>query len=168
MLYLPVFADLEAKRVLLAVEGKDASVWARFATELGNHNGHPRALTQIAIDMSPAYKKGVAEEFGNAQVVFDKFPVVSQVNAALDEVRRREVRTDSVARTQLEKTHWLWRKNPEEWTAKEAARWEQLKDKPLVTGLAHAMRLELQRAYASGTAAVARPRFAAWCEWVQT
>ena len=85
----------------------------------------------------------MAEEFGNAQVAFDKFPVVSQVNAALDEVRRREVRTDSVARTQLEKTHWLWRKNPEGWTAKEAARWEQLKDKPLVTGLAYAMRLEL-------------------------
>ena len=166
--YLTVFADLEAKRVLLAVEGKDASVWARFAAELGKHNGHPRAITQIAIDMSPAYKKGVAEEFGNAQVVFDKFHVVSQVNDAVDQVRRREVRTDSVARTHLEKTHWLWRKNPEGWTAKETARWEQLKDKPLVTGLAYAMRLELQRAYASGTAVVARPRFAAWCAWVQT
>lgn len=73
-----------------------------------------------------------------------------------------------MARTQLEKTHWLWRKNPEGWTVKETARWEQLKDKPLVTGLAYAMRLELQRAYASGTAAVARKRFAAWGRWVQT
>lgn len=166
--YLTVFADLEAKRVLLAVEGKDASVWERFAAELGKHNGHPRAITQIAIDMSPAYKKGVAEHFGNAPVVFDKFHVVSQVNQAVDAVRRLEAHADSGARTQLEKTHWLWRKNPESWPEKEAVRWEQLKDKPLVTGLAHAMRLEFQRAYASGTATVARQRFDDWCRWVQT
>jgi len=30
------------------------------------------------------------------------------------------------------------------------------------------MRLELQRAYAAPTAAQARPRFEAWCSWVQT
>jgi transposase len=40
--YLTVFVDLEAKRVLLAVEGKDASVWERFAAELFKHNGHPK------------------------------------------------------------------------------------------------------------------------------
>lgn len=165
--YLTVFVDLEAKRVLLAVEGKDAGVWERFAEELGNHNGHPRAITQIAIDMSPAYQKGAREWFGNATVVFDKFHVVSQVNQAVEAVRRRETHTDAVAREQLEKTHWLWRKNPEGWTAKEAARWEQLQDKPLVTGLAYAMRLELQRAYASGTGTMARRRFEGWCRWVK-
>jgi transposase len=36
-----------------------------------------------------------------------------------------------------------------------------------VTGLAYAMRLELQKAYASGTAAQARSRFQAWCRWVR-
>jgi len=68
--YLTVFMDLQAKRVLLAVEGKDASVWERFAAELGKHNGHPRAITMVAIDMSPAYQKGVRENFWNAQIVF--------------------------------------------------------------------------------------------------
>jgi transposase len=61
----------------------------------------------------------------------------------------------------------LWRKNPEGWTEREAARWGQLKDKPLVTGLAYAMRLELQRAYAAATAAQARSRFQKWCAWVR-
>jgi len=166
--YLTVFADLEAKRVLLAVEGKDASVWARFAEELGQHNGHPRAITQIAIDMSPAYQKGAREWFGQAELVFDKFHVVAQVTQALDAVRRLEMARDGAARTQLEKSHWLWRKNPENWTVKETDRWEQLQDKPLVTGLAYAMRLELQRAYSSGTAATARTRFTKWCTWVKT
>jgi transposase len=61
----------------------------------------------------------------------------------------------------------LWRKNPENWTDREAARWDQLKGKPLVTGLAYAMRLELQLAYAAGTERQARSRFLKWCAWVR-
>ena len=166
--YLTVFVDLAAKRVLLAVEGKDAGTWERFAAELGRHNGHPKAITMVAIDMSPAYQKGVRENFGNAQIVFDKFHVVSQVTQAVDEVRRAEARQDAQAREELERTSWLWRKNPESWTAKESDRWVQLKDKPLVTGLAYSMRLELQKAYAAGTVRQARSRFENWCRWVQT
>jgi transposase len=166
--YLTVFVDLAAKRVLLAVEGKDASVWERFAEELGQHNGHPKAITRVAIDMSPAYAKGVRENLGNAQIVFDKFHVVSQVTQAVDEVRRKEVRQDAQAREQLARTSWLWRKNPESWTDKEGAHWVQLQDKPLVTGLAYAMRLELQKAYATGAVRQARHRFEAWCRWVRT
>ena len=166
--YLTVFVDLVAKRVLLAVEGKDAGTWERFAEQLVKHNGHPKAITQIAIDMSPAYMKGVRENFGNAQIVFDKFHVVSQVVQAVEEVRRKEARQDPVAREHLEKTCWLWRKNPEGWNERDQRRWEQLKDKPLMTGLAYAMRLQLQKVYASASARVARSRFVEWCHWVRT
>jgi transposase len=165
--YLTVFADLEAKRVLLAVEGKDAGTWERFVEQLLAHNGHPKAITQVAIDMSPAYIRGVKDNLGNATIVFDKFHVVSQVIEAVEEVRRKEVRQDAQAREQLEKTCWLWRKNPDNWTERDASRWEQLKDKPLITGLAYAMRLQLQRAYAAPTVAQARRRFQEWCQWVQ-
>lgn len=165
--YLTVFVDLVARRVLLAVEGKDATVWERFSEQLLQHNGHPKAITQIALDMSPAYQKGVRENFGNAQIVFDKFHVVTQVVQAVEEVRRKQTRQDAVAREELERTSWLWRKNPERWTDGEQERWAQLKDKPLVTGLAYAMRLELQKAYGSGTVAQARDRFQSWCRWVR-
>jgi len=165
--YLTVFVDLAAKRVLLAVEGKDAGVWERFAEQLGQHNGHPKAITQVAIDMSPAYKKGVQENFGNAELVYDKFHVVRQVSEGVEAVRRAEARQDPQARAHLEKSCWLWRKNPEGWTERESRRWEELKDKPLVTGLAYAMRLELQRAYAAASERVARSRFVKWCAWVE-
>ena len=82
---------------------------------------------------------------------------------AVETVRRAEVRQDAQARAQLEKTCWLWRKNPEGWTEREAVRWGQLRDKPLVTRLAYAMRLELQRAYAAATESQARSRFLHWC-----
>lgn len=166
--YLTVFVDLRAKRVLLAVEGKDAGVWDRFAEQLLKHNGHPKAIMQVAIDMSPAYRKGVRENFGNAVIVYDKFHVVSQVAQAVEAVRRKEARQDALAREQLEKTSWLWRKNPEGWTEREAARWEQLQGKPLVTGLAYAMRLELQKVYMSASERVARSRLVNWCRWVRS
>jgi transposase len=166
--YLTVFVDLEAKRVLLAVEGKDAGTWESFAAEMLKHNGHPKAVTQIAIDMSPAYIKGVRENFANATVSFDKFHVVSQVVQAVEEVRRKEVRQDAQARADLEKTSWLWRKNPDSWNDRDSERWSLLKDKPLVTGLAYSMRLELQKAYTVGTASQARKSFEAWCYWVRS
>ncbi len=166
--YLTGFVDWQAKRVRLAVEGKDAGVWERFAAELGNHNGHPRAVRRVAMDMSPAYQKGVRENLGNAQIVFDKFHVISQVVKAVDEVRRRESKQDATARAELARTSWLWRKNPENGTERERGHWEQLQHKPLVTGLAYSMRLELQRAYPAGTAAQARERFRRWCAWVRT
>jgi transposase len=165
--YLTVFADLMAKRVLLAVEGKDAGVWEEFAAQLFAHNGHPKAITQIAIDMSPAYQKGVRENFGNAQVVFDKFHVVSHVVQAVEQVRREEARGGVEIKEQLKKTAWLWRKNPEHWTEREERRYEALADKPLVTGLAYAMRLELQAVYKMGSVSLARKKFLSWCEWVK-
>jgi transposase len=165
--YLTVFVDLEARRVLLAVEGKDASVWERFAEQLLKHNGHPKAITRVAIDMSPAYKRGVRENLGNAVVTFDKFHVVSLVAAALEKVRRKEVSQSAQAREELVKTAWLFRKNPEDWTEAEEQRWEQLKDKPLVTGLAYAMRLEFQEIYKAGSAKEAKSKLEKWCQWVK-
>jgi transposase len=35
-------------------------------------------FAQLAIDMSPAFVKGVRDNLGNAQSVFDKFQVVTQ------------------------------------------------------------------------------------------
>ena len=164
--YVTVFADLLHKRVLFGTEGKDASVWERFAQELQAHNGHPKAITQVAIDMSPAYKKGVRENFGNATVSFDKFHVVGQVVAAVDEVRRQE-RTLPEQGELLAKARWLFRKNPENWTEKEGARWEKLAGENLVTGLAYQMRLVFQGIYKLGSAKRAREKFASWCEWVE-
>jgi transposase len=95
----------------------------------------PRASSGLDIDMSPAYTKALRESLGNAAIVYGKYHVVSQVSEAVEAVRRTEVRQDAQAREQLEKTCWLWRKNPENWTDREAARWDQLKGKPLADAL---------------------------------
>jgi hypothetical protein len=107
--YLTVFADLLAKKVLFAAPGKDASVWDAFAEEL-LHNEHPETIQCVAIAMSAAYIKGANENFGNAQVMYDKFHVVQYLVEACDQVRKVERRSNNGQREQLERTRWMWLK----------------------------------------------------------
>src|SRR5208282_4173254 len=143
--YVTVFADLVGRRVLFGVEGKDAGVWEVFADELHAHNGHPKAITQVAIDMSPAYIKGVSRNFGNAQLVFDKFHVIQAANEGVESVRRLEVHEDEQKRQQLTKSQWIFRKNPQRHTEQELARLEQMDWKHLMTVRAYRCYMRLKR-----------------------
>src|SRR5437773_749442 len=124
--YITVFADLVNKRVLFGTEGKDASVWERFAQQFAAHNGHPKAVTQVAIDMSRAFIKGARENFGNAQLVFDKFHVIQEANDGVERVRRLETQQDELKGRQLAKSQWIFRKNPESHTERELERIGQM------------------------------------------
>jgi len=74
--YVTVFADMEQKRVVYAVKGKDKSTWERFCEDLQRRNDHPHAITYAAIDMGLAYQSGVRENCRDAEIVFDKFHVM--------------------------------------------------------------------------------------------
>lgn len=165
--YLTVFADLQARRVLFATEGKDSSTWKAFADELLKHNGHPKAILQAAIDMSPAYIKGVRENLGNAEISFDKFHVVQEINEGVEKVRRLEAQSSGTAKSWLKRSQWIWRKNPENWTESEALRTVELEKQHLHTATAYQMRLVLQGIYQCEREATARKQFTKWCQWVR-
>jgi transposase len=165
--YVTVFADLARKRVLFGEEGKDAGVWEVFAQEMVAHNGHPKAVTQVAIDMSPAYQKGVRENFGNASLVFDKFHVVQATNEGVEAVRRLEAQESEDKRQALAKSQWIFRKNPENHTDREVARANQMDEKHLMTVTAYQMRLILQDLYELRDVRQARRDFPIWCQWVK-
>jgi transposase len=166
--YISVFADLAAKKVIFATEGHDASTWETFVQALEGHHGHRHAITQVSMDMSAAYQKGVKENCRNAQVVFDKFHVLADANKRVDQVRQAEARVGGAeVRNSLGKSQWLWRKNPENLNEKEQARLAKIQEKNLCTGKAYQMRLVLQDIYRSPNAGVAQKRFKVWCRWVR-
>ncbi len=166
--YLTVFADLVNRRVVFATEGKDHTTFQRFAEEILKHNGHPKAITAVAIDMSKAYQKGAREELGNAQIVFDPFHVSALVSEAVDQVRRREAAAGPEARQALHKTIYLFRKNPENLTEQEQARLDELDLKHLATGQAYLIRLELRDIYQHTVKPErARYRLENWVRWVR-
>jgi transposase len=166
--YISVFADLAKKRVMFATEGNDHQTWVRFLETFEKHNGHRHGITQATMDMSAAYQKGVRENCRNAQVVFDKFHVIQNVNKAVDQVRRREVRVGGEGIWEaLHKTQWIWRKNPENLTPEQKERLGQIENKNLVTAKAYQMRLVLQDIYRSADATTARRGFKVWRRWVR-
>ena len=166
--YLTVFADLVARRVVFATEGKDHTTFQRFAEELLKHNGHPQAITAVALDLSKAYQTGAREELGNAQLVFDPFHVTALVGAAVDEVRRREAASSPELRASLKHTLYVWRKNPENLTEKEQGRLDELDLKHLATGQAYLVRLELRDIYQRTVRPdKARYRLTSWLGWVR-
>ncbi len=166
--YLTVFADLVARRVVFATEGKDHSTFERFVEELGRHNGHPKSVTAVAMDLSEAYQKGAREELANARMVFDPFHVTALISKGMDEVRRREAASGAPAKAALMKTMHLFRKNPENLTESQQTRMEELDLKHLATGQAYRMRLEMRDIF-QHTVKPERAcyRLESWINWVR-
>ena len=98
--------------MVFVTPGKDASAVAAFAADLQVHGGDPEVVTEVSVDMSKAFAKGIAASLPSAKVTFDKFHVVSLVNNAVDEVRRLE-RKDH---PELVGSRYVWLKNPENLT----------------------------------------------------
>ena len=167
--YVSVFCDMLGKRVLFAAPGKDKSTWEAFVKALGEHNGHPRAITEVSIDMSPAYIAGVLENLGDqAVIVFDKFHVIAHANQAVDETRRTErTHVDKQGRELLKEARWILLKNPANHTPKQAARYAGLLKSNLASVKAHQMRLVLQEIYTIPDPSLARRKLRAWCRWVR-
>jgi transposase len=105
--YVSIFADMEARRVLFATEGRDSDTVARFATDLAEHGGDPNKVTDTSSDMSTAFLSGITAHLPNARKTYDRFHLAAKLSEAVDQVRRTEVKT----RPELKHTRWLWLKN---------------------------------------------------------
>ena len=92
--YLTLAADADARRVVFVTEGRDADTVAALAQHLRAHNADPENIASVSIDMSPAFIKGVTDTLPNARITFDKFHVIAHASQAVDQMRRREQRTD--------------------------------------------------------------------------
>jgi transposase len=92
--YLTLAADADARKVVFVAKGRDALTVAGFAQYLRAHKAEPDTITAASIDMSPAFIKGIGDHLPNAKITFDKFHVIAHASQALDEMRRREQKTD--------------------------------------------------------------------------
>ena len=120
--YVSVMADTEKRAVVDVQPGKDAAVLTGFAQTLAAHGGKPEAITDICIDMSPAFISGAEKSFPDAVLTFDKFHVLAYASKAVDETRRQERRTVP----ELKNTRWLFLKNSETLTAEEQGLFDAL------------------------------------------
>lgn len=178
--YITVVHDLEAKRLLFACPGRDHGTLEDFAEDLRAHGGAPERVEHACIDMSAAYAKGIAQSLPNAQISYDRFHVVALANAAMDEVRREEMRTSAEAIRQavgtsgkhtLRQLLWGMRKNPAQWSPaqSEAMHWLQRSNFKSARAwrLKQALQLVYREVVASNREDIALGALAKWMSWAR-
>jgi transposase len=159
--YISLFVDIDEARVLFATEGKDAATVAAFAQDLSEHGGDPDNVTEVCIDMGPAFIKGVADSLPAAAVTFDRFHAVKIVNDAVDTVRRGESRGQKL----LKGTRYLWLRNPQNLSEKQRAALDALPHRHLKTARAWRLKLAFQELYDMKTREQGEAHLRRWYFW---
>jgi len=90
--YVTNFIDLETGKLLFITPGKDSYTVEHFVAQLTEFQGKAKAITEVALDMSPAFKKGVTDHLPEAQMVLDRFHVMMLAGEAFDKVRKEVAR----------------------------------------------------------------------------
>ena len=86
--YVTVVLDADSHDLLLMVEGRSAQAVTEFLAAMPAHGAKAEAITEVVMDMSPAYIAGVQAHFPNARIVFDLFHIMKLAGQALDAVRK--------------------------------------------------------------------------------
>ena len=141
--YISVFADMDCGEVLFATPGKDESTIERFAQELPKHDATAQQISEVVMDMSPAFIAATAKHLPQASVTFDKFHVIQALNRAQDEVRRTEQKDNPL----LKRSRYVWLKNPENLNARQKETLESLRGQNLKTAKVYQMKLTFQDIY---------------------
>jgi transposase len=159
--YVSLFVNLDDHRVLFVADGKDATTVASFADDLKDHGGTAAQVSEVCIDMSPAFIKGTAENLPKAEITFDKFHAVKIVNDAVDQVRRMEQKS----RPELKRTRYIWLKNTTNLTPHQEDVLGRLSERNLKTARAYQIRLTFQELYAQPSREAAEAFFKKWYFW---
>lgn len=112
--YVTVAVDMEERRVLHVVKGKDSNTIKEIKTYLETKGVDVQQIMQASIDLSPAFISGIRKHFPEASITFDRFHVVKLLNEAMDTVRQQERREHDA----LKGHKYTFLKNPENLSAK--------------------------------------------------
>ncbi|MBZ0258539.1 ISL3 family transposase [bacterium] len=137
--YVTNVYDLEERRLIWSGEGRSQDTLKEFFEE------HGEALKDkvigVCCDMWQPYIDMIEERLPNATLIFDKFHIIQHLNKAVDEVRRDEARELKKENPELlQKTRYIWLKNPENLTDKQRARLGHLEKLNLRTNRAYLLK----------------------------
>jgi transposase len=142
--YVSVFADLDERRGVFVVEGKDHETVQAFSLFLQTHGGDPGQVQEVCQDMSEAFLKGTLKYLPKAEITFDRYHVRSHLSKAVDEVRREEVKHH---RELLSNTRYMWLKRPANLTDRQRDLLDELLAQPLQTVRAYTLAQQFDSFY---------------------
>jgi len=84
--YVTVVINGETGEPLYMAEGKKAASLNGFFAKMTEEQ--KASIKAVGIDRSGSYQKAIEENVPNAEIVYDKFHLVANLNAVIDEIRR--------------------------------------------------------------------------------
>lgn len=120
--YITVLSHPRSGVVLNVGEGRDtASVNQLIKSTFTPKQLH--SINTVSMDMWKSYINSVTQNCPNAEIVHDKFHLIAYLNKSIDQVRRREVKTNEV----LIDSRYAILKNEENLTEKQREKFELIK-----------------------------------------
>jgi len=154
----------DGPRLLFMAEGKDSGCVGTFVSEMPAHGARADQIGKVAIDMSKAYIKGVAEHLPGAAVCFDQFHVMKLCGEACDQVRKDVARrVGGLPKGAL----WSLRGNSSRLSSDARAQREELCRQYSEIGRSMALREFLQDAWRYVDAYEASGHLLHFCSWAQ-
>lgn len=148
-------------RLLFMTPERSAASVGEFVAAMAAHGARPEQVELAAIDMSPAYQKGVREHLSQAQIVFDRFHVMQLAGRAVDEVRK-ELRG---AGADVKGALWALRGNESTLSEKQLQVRHDLCARHKELGRAMALRESLQETWEWSNKQQAQWHLKTWCSW---
>jgi transposase len=142
--YVSVFADLDERRGVFVVEGRDHETVQAFSCFLELHGGDPAKVSEVSQDMSEAFLKGTLTYLPEAEITFDRYHIKSHLSTAVDEVRREESKHH---RDLLANTRYMWLKRPANLTDRQRDLLDELLAQPLDTVRAYTLSQQFDSFY---------------------
>ena len=162
--YVSLFVDLAKKRTIFVAEGKGSETMTAFVKDFKERHGDPQSITDVSIDMSPAFIKGMEENLPNAAITFDKYHIMKIINAAVDNVRKSETKEQWLLRGQK----YLFLKNRENLTESQLKALKNIESMPrinLKTVKAYHIRENFQEIYKEVTQEGFEKALKKWYFW---
>src|SRR5450432_1490926 len=142
--YVSVFADLDERRAVFVVEGRDHETVQAFSCFLEMHGGDPEQVQEVCQDMSEPFLKGTLTHLPKAEITFDRYHIKSHLSQAVDEIRREEVKHH---RELLANTRYMWLKRPANLTERQRDLLDELLTQPLQTVRAYTLAQQFDSFY---------------------
>ena len=162
--YVTNVYDLARKRLLWSGEGRSEATLAAFFDFLGAER--TTALEGICCDMWQPYINVIRRRASQAVLVFDKLHIVSHLMAAVDQVRRDEIREKGPAQKALmHKTRFIWLKNPWNLTEAQHRRLGELEHLNLKINRAYLLKEFFAHFWSYRRAGWAKRYLKRWCWW---
>ena len=150
-------------RLLFMTPDRTASCVEEFVNSMPSHEACPEQVKLAAIDMSPAYQRGVLEHLPGAEIVFDRFHVMKLAGEAVDRVRK-QLRSRG---EDLKGAMWALRGNEENLSEDHLKLRRKLCAKHRELGRALALKESLQETWEYAGPYSARAHLKAWCSWAR-